>query len=151
MKYMDVVASDVANFVIQDDDFLVVRGNGNRQLTGRGGVAGGGLPAGCVYPDLLIRLRFDPKVVITAFAAEQWNAAFAHDELIQRAKSTNGIWKINGQDIRSHRLVVPPIAEQRELLDRLRTFGAATQATRREATAIDALRSSVLAGVFGGN
>lgn len=151
VKYMDVAASDVANFVIQDDDFLVVRGNGNRQLTGRGGVAGGGLPAGCVYPDLLIRLRFDPKVVVTAFAAEQWNAPFAHDELIQRAKSTNGIWKINGQDIRSHRLVVPPIAEQRELLDRLRNFGVATQATRHEVVAIDALRSSVLAEIFGGN
>lgn len=151
VKYMDVAASDVANFVIQKDDFLVVRGNGNKQLTGRGGVAGGGLPEGCVYPDLLIRLRFDPKVVLTAFAAEQWNAQIAHDDLIQRAKSTNGIWKINGQDIKSHRLIVPPLAAQCELLERLETFEAATEAIRNETAALDALRSSLLIEIFGGD
>jgi type I restriction enzyme S subunit len=151
VKYMDVELSDVANYVIREDDFLIVRGNGNKQLTGRGGVAAGGLPVGCVYPDLLIRLRFDPKVIITAFAAEQWNSAHAHNELIQRAKSTNGIWKINGQDIRSHRLVVPPLAEQNELLERLKIFGAAAEAIREESVATHALRQSALAEAFGGN
>lgn len=151
VKYMDVAASDAAKFMIEDDDFLVVRGNGNKQLTGRGGVAHGGLPEGCVYPDLLIRLRFDPKVMLTAFAAEQWNAPIAHDELIQRAKSTSGIWKINGKDIRSHRLIVPPLSEQENLVERLDSFEAATEATRNEAAKLDALQTSLLAELFGGN
>lgn len=151
VKYMDVAPSEVSNFVIQDDDFLVVRGNGNKQLTGRGGIAAGGLPDGCVYPDLLIRLRFDPKVVVPAFAAEQWNSSFAHGELIQRAKSTNGIWKINGQDIKSHHLIVPPLPAQQAILERFETFGGAAAATRLEAAATRSLRSSVLAEIFGDN
>lgn len=151
VKYMGVEPNSVANFVIREDDFLIVRGNGNKQLTGKAGVAAGGLPVGCVYPDLLIRLRFDPNIIITAFAAEQWNSTHAHTELIRRAKSTNGIWKINGQDIRSHQLIVPPLAAQRQLLERLKVFGAAAEAIQSESVAIQALRRSALADVFGGN
>jgi len=151
VKYMDVDASEVANFVIEDGDFLIVRGNGNKQLTGRGGVAQGGLPDGCVYPDLLIRLRFDHEVILTAFAAEQWNSTFAHGELIQRAKSTNGIWKINGKDIKAHQLVVPPLDVQGRLLERLGVFEESVRSARDECAAIVTLRRSIMGEVFGGN
>lgn len=151
VKYMDVEASEVANFVIEDDDFLIVRGNGNKQLTGRGGVARGGLPEGCVYPDLLIRLRFDPEIILTAFAAEQWNSSLAHGELIQRAKSTNGIWKINGKDIKAHQLIVPPLEIQERLLERLAIHEVAAQSARRESAAIETLRASILSELFGGD
>lgn len=150
LKYMEVDSNDVVNFQIEKDDFLIVRGNGNKHLTGKGGVAAGGLPVGCVYPDLLIRLRFDSRIIITAFASEQWNSAQAHNELIRRAKSTNGIWKINGQDIKSHRLVVPPLPAQRELLEGLSVFGAAASTVRAELAATERLRQSALAEIFGG-
>ncbi|NHB84706.1 hypothetical protein G7085_09035 [Tessaracoccus sp. HDW20] len=104
---MDVTPESVANFVIEENDFLIVRGNGNKSLTGLGGLAVGGLPDGCVYPDLLIRLRFDRAQILPAFACAQWNSAAAHAALLRNAKSTNGIWKINGQDIKTHALVTP--------------------------------------------
>jgi len=151
VKYIDVDPADVANFVIESGDFLVVRGNGNKQLTGLGGLASGGLPDGCVYPDLLIRLRFDRDIVLPEFGAVQWNSGSAHRELIKKAKSTNGIWKINGKDIKSHRLVVPPLQDQVELLKELAAFDEALQSSRAEAEALDALRSSLLVDVFGGN
>lgn len=151
VKYMDVTPSEVDNFVIETDDFLVVRGNGNKQLTGRGGLATSGLPEGCVYPDLLIRLRFDPDLVLPAFAAAQWNSNTAHGALIKKAKSTNGIWKINGKDIKSHELVVPPLPEQRALLNDLEVFQASATSVRAAEDALAAVRSSLLADVFGGN
>ena len=42
-----------------------------------------------------------------------------HKRLISRAKSTNGIWKINGGDIRQHTLKAPPIEEQDALLEEI--------------------------------
>lgn len=151
VKYIDVSPRVVENFVIEVDDFLVVRGNGNKQLTGRGGLADGELPAGCVYPDLLIRLRFDPDQILPAFAAIQWNSGSAHDALIKKAKSTNGIWKINGKDIKSHQLIVPPIHEQHALLKKLGTFQTAATSLRAQSGALRALRSSLLVDIFGGN
>ncbi|MFH5231485.1 hypothetical protein [Antrihabitans spumae] len=150
VKYIDVPPADVANFVIEPDDFLVVRGNGNKQLTGRGGLAVGGLPDGCVYPDLLIRLRFDPALILPEFGAAQWNSAWAHNALIKKAKSTNGIWKINGKDIRSHQLIVPPIDDQRKLLLKLETLDNAIDLLDLESSALAVLRASLLSEIFGG-
>lgn len=151
VKYIDIDPATVASFVLRDDDFLIVRGNGNRQLTGRGGLVTGGLPEGCIYPDLLIRLRFDPSRILPRFAAEQWNSASVHAALLENAKSTNGIWKINGKDIKGHRLVAPPIADQAAILEELQAFDTAIEATLTEADALTAMRGAALAEIFGGD
>lgn len=150
VKYMDVPTDSVKSFVLQRDDFLVVRGNGNKQLTGLGGLVSDSLPSGCVYPDLLIRLRFDPERILPAFAAAQWNARAVHQRLLRGAKSTNGIWKINGQDIKSHSLVTPPLVEQQAIMGELDLLASAANAVRVESAAIANLKSSLLADVFGG-
>ncbi|KSU73664.1 restriction endonuclease subunit S [Rhodococcus qingshengii] len=151
VKWIDVDSESVKPFQLEQDDFLIVRGNGNRSLTGRGGLVNGGLPDGCIYPDLLIRLRFDQDRMLPAFGAEQWNSASVHAALLANAKSTNGIWKINGKDIKSHRLVVPPLTEQVRLLDQLSAFDTAVETVRTEVKALESLRSTILADVFGGN
>lgn len=111
IKYAKVPESDVQQFLLQRGDVLVVRGNGNKLLTGKCGIVDK-VPLSCFYPDLLIRLRFDEKIIRTDFAVLQWNSPLIHNRLISRAKSTNGIWKINGADIRKHSLIVPPLEEQ---------------------------------------
>lgn len=151
IKYIDIDAESVSSFVLKIDDFLIVRGNGNRQLTGRGGLVSGGLPLGCIYPDLLIRLRFNANVILPHFAAEQWNSAEAHGALLENAKSTNGIWKINGADIKHHSLVVPPLADQVSILNQLESFDAVIRTAAAEADALSALRASLLATIFGGS
>jgi type I restriction enzyme S subunit len=113
-KYADVDYERVLPFFVQAGDVFVVRGNGNRELTGKCGIAFQNYDD-MFYPDLLIRLRFDPSKILPEFAVLQWNAS-VHNRLISRAKSTNGIWKVNGADIRSHELTVPPLDEQREFL-----------------------------------
>ncbi len=151
VKYMEVRPEDVASFMIEADDFLVVRGNGNKRLTGRGGLANGDLPEGCVYPDLLIRLRFDPAMILPRFAAMQWNSPSAHGALIRKAKSTNGIWKINGRDIKSHTLLVPPADIQRRALDELDGLWEAANAVVEEANKMTRFREVVSAEIFGGS
>lgn len=151
VKFIDVEPASVDGFLLQEDDFLIVRGNGNRQLTGRGGLVVGGLPTGCIYPDLLIRLRFNAARMLPQFAAEQWNSAHAHTALLENAKSTNGIWKINGKDIKSHRLVVPPLEAQTELLAEARTFDRSIEATQAEANRLRAVLRTLSSTIFGGN
>ena len=47
----------------------------------------------------------------------QWNESKTHLRLLKMAKSSNGISKINGQDVQSHKLLVPSIAAQRKFLE----------------------------------
>ncbi len=121
VKYAEVTHEQAAAFELKKDDVLVVRGNGNKLLTGKCGLVDT-VPKGCFYPDLLIRLQFNREVVRPQFAALQWNAPSAHNRLISRAKSTNGIWKINGADIRQHTLRVPSIELQDSLLEEIRSI-----------------------------
>jgi type I restriction enzyme S subunit len=121
VKYAEVTDEQAAAFALKKDDVLVVRGNGNKLLTGKCGLVDA-VPKACFYPDLLIRLQFDSDVMRPQFAALQWNTPSTHKRLISRAKSTNGIWKINGSDIRQHTLKVPAIEMQDALLEEIRSI-----------------------------
>ncbi len=121
VKWADVERSTIEPFLLEKDDVLVVRGNGSRDLTGRCGRVEE-VPKDCFYPDLLIRLQFDERRMRPAFAALQWNSRVAQRQLMTRAKSTNGIWKVNGKDLKQQQLGVPPLSAQDELLRRVSTL-----------------------------
>ncbi len=150
IKYAEVTDDQATAFALKKDDVLVVRGNGNKLLTGKCGLVDT-VPQGCFYPDLLIRLQFDSKIIRPQFAALQWNTPSTHKRLISRAKSTNGIWKINGGDIRQHTLKVPPIEEQDALLEEIGAIREArTDIERRKAKA-QALKALALKEIVGGS
>ncbi len=148
-KYANVSESDVQQFLLQKRDVLVVRGNGNKLLTGKCGIVGN-VPLHCFYPDLLIRLRFDEKTIRTDFAVLQWNSPSIHNKLISRAKSTNGIWKINGADIRKHSLIVPPLKEQDIFLADYRKHRAAKSVLAKRILSASGLKHQLLQAHFSG-
>lgn len=116
LKYADLKPDEVGQYILYPNDILVVRGNGNRLLCGRAGIVET-TPTGCFYPDLLIRIRFRTDALLPKFAVLQWNERGTHTRLLSKAKSTNGIWKINRKDIQAHELAVPPISKQQRYLD----------------------------------
>lgn len=120
-KYADISPSDLEKYRLRSGDILVVRGNGNKNLCGKAGVVYE-VPENCFYPDLLIRISFNEEKILPAFAVAQWNDPLTHSNLLALAKSTNGIWKINGEDLRKHKLKVPSIDAQRDIVDQLSAF-----------------------------
>jgi type I restriction enzyme S subunit len=129
IKYADVPLASVAQFLMKPKDVLVVRGNGNRDLVGRAGIVSTN-PENCFYPDLLIRLRFDESKIRPEFACIQWNSRTAHGQLLKRAKSTNGIWKVNGKDVSQQLLKVPKLKDQDNLLRQLQQFDGTIRSAR---------------------
>ena len=121
LKYADVTTSEIQPFILRKNDVFVVRGNGNRNLVGRAGIVATA-PENCFYPDLLIRLRFKESLMRQQFACIQWNTDSVHGQLLKRAKSTNGIWKVNGKDVSQHVLRVPPLNAQDRFLARMADF-----------------------------
>ncbi|MHB8926569.1 MAG: N-6 DNA methylase [Bacillota bacterium] len=148
VKYAAVAPENVEPFKLVRDDMLVVRGNGNRLLCGRAGIVKE-VPDDCFYPDLLIRLRFRSEELLPRFAVMEWNEPKTHLRLLKKAKSTNGIWKINGQDILSHTLLVPPIAAQKRFLDGLQTKTLVRHGLLRTLDALKKLQRSLANAVLG--
>jgi type I restriction enzyme S subunit len=140
IKYAEITDEQAVAFELKANDVLVVRGNGNKLLSGKCGLVDV-VPKGCFYPDLLIRLKFDVEVIRPEFATLQWNTPSAHKRLISRAKSTNGIWKINGSDIRQHTLKVPSTEEQDAVLEDVRRIRQARADIEKRKTQVQNIKA----------
>lgn len=146
-KYAEVEREVVQQFVLREGDVLVVRGNGNRSLTGRCGLVSR-TPDDCFYPDLLIRLVFDDSKVRPEFGAMQWNSPYVQRELTKRTKSTNGIWKVNGKDVAQQVLRVPPLTVQDDFLRRVASLRRLEAAGQRRLEQTRDLRAALLNGLL---
>jgi type I restriction enzyme, S subunit len=148
IKYADITREAAASFLVKVGDIFVVRGNGNRYLTGKAGLAEADY-SDLIYPDLLIRLRFDESRILRRFALAQWNLPSVHVRLIARAKSSNGIWKVNGQDIRAHELIAPPMEQQKTVLAALERITRDAANAHRKSESLARMRSAIVRTTLG--
>ncbi|RWI99963.1 hypothetical protein [Mesorhizobium sp.] len=149
VKFVDMTAAEARPFTVQAGDIFAVRGNGNRDICGRVGISRQTYPD-LVYPDLLIRMRFDSARLLPDFVVAQWNHPAVHNRLISRAKSSNGIWKVNGQDIRAHTLVVPPIEAQRDAVQFLGALDAQATAIQGRLEKLREMKRELFKVIAGG-
>jgi type I restriction enzyme, S subunit len=145
--------SEQANpYLIAKGDYLVVRGNGSKQLVGRGGLVD--VDAATAYPDTLIRVRFDHDKVLAEYAALLWESAFVRRQIEAAARTTAGIYKINQRDLEQLELPIPVISEQLRLLTKgdalLSRVKRLVDALGAEDARIRGLKSAILAAGFAG-
>jgi restriction endonuclease S subunit len=149
IKFVEIENDDAEPFLVKAGDAFAVRGNGNRNLMGKVGISSKSYDD-LIYPDLLIRLRFDETVILKEFAVAQWNHPSVHARLAARAKSSNGIWKVNGQDIRAHSLVVPSMDEQKEIVSALQQYRSNIASVKRRRQQLRDLLKKVHEQAFSG-
>jgi type I restriction enzyme, S subunit len=133
--------------------FYVVRGNGNKELVGRGAFAPDPLPQPVLFPDLLFQLDLSESVDPGFFWC-LWSCRPVRDEIEERARTAAGIYKINTANLNSLPVRLPPLAEQRRIAAELSAKLAAAEALigrcREEVAAVDALPAALLRAAFGG-
>jgi type I restriction enzyme S subunit len=118
LKYARLPETIAQRFAIQRGDILIVRGNANSDLVGRAGMVTS-FPTGCIYPDIVKRVAFRAETevkVIPEFGVLAWNHAVIHNQVLRRAKTSNGTLKINNRDVKQIVMPVPPENEQAQLI-----------------------------------
>jgi type I restriction enzyme, S subunit len=118
LKYARLPEAIAQRFAIQRGDVLIVRGNANSDLVGRAGMVTS-FPNGCIYPDIVKRVVFRAETetkVIPDFGVLAWNHAVIHNQVLRRAKTSNGTLKINNRDVKQIVMPVPPEKEQAQLI-----------------------------------
>lgn len=149
VKYVDLATDEASPYLVREGDIFAVRGNGNRQFVGRVGRSAQSYDD-LIYPDLLIRMRFNPSRILSKFLIAQWNHPSVHALLLARAKSSNGIWKVNGQDIRAHELLVPPLSEQKEIVVSLDKFTSVCSEAQRRMAVLRHIKREIMTTVSEG-
>ncbi|ALZ71135.1 hypothetical protein APZ20_06070 [Xanthomonas oryzae pv. oryzae] len=144
---------DASRFLVKTGDFLVSRGNGSKDLVGRGG-----LVPDCnepmAFPDTMIRVRADNSKLLGEFLCLVWNDHGIRMQIESLARTTAGIWKISQGDLEAVRIPLPSVAKQKEIVRRVeQLFAYADQLETKVAAAqqrINALTQSLLAKAFRG-
>ena len=148
-KVAAFASADLARFLVREGDAFVVRGNGNIDLLGRIGIHDGP-DAGVIYPDTLIRLRFDAAAVLNDYIRFVWDLPIVREHIVRRAKTTSGTHKINQQDVLDIRFPWLPLEKQRALQEMLvRLESVRVSSSESGATSAAAL-ASLSARAFSG-
>ena len=101
-------------FLVEQGDILVSRGNGSKQLVGRGGLIADPVDP-VAYPDTMIRLPISLDHLLPQWFVQLWNSPYMRAQIEKAAKTTAGIYKINQGDIRSFVVPLPPLEEQEQI------------------------------------
>jgi type I restriction enzyme, S subunit len=145
LKYVRITDESAHRYRVERGDVLIVRGNANPDLVGKAGTVQD-FPAGCIYPDIAKRVVFRsdgwPRV-LPKFAALVWNHATVHNQVLQRAKTSNGTLKINNRDVKQIMLPVPPETEQKQLIEVMAALDAVLETRGKVAAAQQELRKSL--------
>lgn len=140
----------IERFRIWPGNLLMTRYNGSRSLVGISGI----VPehdGNVVHPDKLIRVALDTSRVDPRFINYQLQAPRARAHLEPRIRTTAGQSGIAGADVRSIPVVVPPLDEQRRIVDlledQLSRLDAASRAVADSLVRLKTLRDSALLSV----
>jgi type I restriction enzyme S subunit len=151
-KSVDLEHSVARNYYIKSGDILLVRGNGNLSLVGTCGLVETA-PDECTYPDILMLMRAGERVVAELLVAAI-NSPYVREQIESIAQTTNGTYKLSGEDVRTLRLAVPPLDEQRAIVGHLTretaTLDAVRAATERTIALLKERRSALIASAVTG-
>ncbi|MBJ6720331.1 MAG: restriction endonuclease subunit S [Rhizobiaceae bacterium] len=152
-KEGDWECSDAAPFLVSKGDFFLSRGNGSKQLVGAGGLVRE-VPRQVAFPDTMIRIRLDTKLVNPRYFSLCWNSRIVRQQIERDARTTAGIYKINQSHVSSFEVPVPPLKEQEKIVslveEKLSTTDFAIQQVIDQLRRTDLLKNSILQKAFSG-
>jgi type I restriction enzyme S subunit len=116
LKYAEISAHAARPYWVHLGDVMMMRGNGSRDLVGSVGIVKSLPPEGCIYPDILIRLRFTNEID-SRLAVLFLNSTASRPQVEMGAKTAAGIWKVSGATVAEFSIPVPPSGEQKAICD----------------------------------
>ena len=148
LKYTTLSAADVSKYRLVEGDILIVRGNGNADLVGRCGLVQT-CPSDCIYPDILMRVAPNAKIA-RDYLVTVWNADVVHDQILLKAKTTNGTYKVNQADVASVFVPVPPQAEQSQIGGAFSSLNETAMRNREDLEQLMAVKSALMSVLLTG-
>lgn len=153
VKPINMTIDEAKPYTVEIDDVFIVRGNGSKDLVGRAGIIKS-YENVVIFPDLFIKVPLNKARILPEFFVVWWNSPIMRDRIIDLAKTTSGIWKVNQGHIASCFVPMPLLPEQQRIvayLDGLQAQVTSLRAAQAESEReLAALMPSVLDRAFKG-
>lgn len=154
VRYLRDDASKWAHSSLREGDLLFTRYNGSLSLLGVCGLVRGLGDRTILYPDKLMRVRFDHAFVEPEFVEIFFASPSARTRMTAGSVSSAGQQGVSGATVKAQPLVIPPLEEQREIVNRVsELFALADNVTTRIDAAshrVDRSSQAILAKAFQG-
>jgi type I restriction enzyme S subunit len=148
-KYGPYQSKPLASLSVNEQDFLICRGNGNKELVGKGCFPSGDT-MDTVFPDTIIAAQTDPKKVNRLYLQCHWNSRAVRKQIEAGARTTNGTFKVNQALLEKISLIDPPIDLQNTFGTRIQALDSLKATHRTALTELDALFASLQHRAFRG-
>jgi len=126
IKEIEVPASQVDRFSLRNGDVLLTEG-GDFDKLGRGSIWNGEIP-GCVHQNHVFAVRVvDRSVLLPEFLACEIQSSRAKNYFLSCAKQTTNLASISSSQIKELPVLVPPLVEQRAIINASAAWVTATQ------------------------
>jgi type I restriction enzyme S subunit len=153
LKYAELSHREGEALAVQEGDLIVCRTNGSLDLIGKAAVIPP-LSRPHAFASYLIRLRLDHGKLLPNYFHGFLSGPAGRDQIEERARTTAGQFNLNLEILRDLELLLPPLAEQREIVRRVEAmFRLADAIEKRVASATgraEKLTQAILAKAFRG-
>ena len=130
IKEIEVPASQVERFCLRNGDVLLTEG-GDFDKLGRGSIWNGEIPD-CVHQNHVFAVRVvDRAVLLPEFLACEIQSSRAKNYFLSCAKQTTNLASINSSQIKELPVLVPPLVEQRAIINASAAWDTAIQKTEQ--------------------
>lgn len=152
-RYFEVSDEELDRWKLIAGDVLVIEGNGSPDHIGRAALFKGEIE-NCVHQNHVIRIRPNTVYITPEYLNTYLNSPIGKDQMLELSRTTSGLYTLSVGRIKSVKLPVPPLPEQRRIvayLDELQTKIDTMKQLREEAIKeLDALLPSILDKAFKG-
>ena len=153
LKYGVLDRSELERLRLRVGDILIIRSNGSPTLVGRPALVGPEAE-GFAFAGYLIRARPRLDLVVPAYLALMLQSPQIRDHIEINARSSSGVHNINSEELGALEVPLPPIEQQRAIVERLESErGRAIRLRQQSARALallDRLEQSILTRAFRG-
>jgi type I restriction enzyme, S subunit len=149
VKNIRVTEAERARATLKHGDVLVVEGHGNPEELGRAAVWRDEI-AGCAHQNHLIRVRATPGILGPTFLSAFLNSSSGKKQMLVLGKTTSGLNTISTNNVRSVRIVVPPLERQVEYAEVVSGIGKLGGTMQRRGAGDESLFNALVARAFSG-
>jgi type I restriction enzyme S subunit len=139
-------------YLLRYGDLLVVEGNGSQNQIGRAAMWRNEI-RNCTHQNHLIRVR-PSQAILPTYLTLVWNSPDVSRALREVASSTSGLYTLSTAKIKSVKIPLPPIPEQRRIVtvleDHLSRLDATVASLRAARARLSNFRQSLLNEAFSG-
>lgn len=135
---------------VSAQDFLICRGNGNRDLVGQGVLVPDVPRLAVLFPDTVIAVKLDQDRVVPEFFAAQWATALIRRQIRAISRTTNGTFKVNQTGLAKVVIQIPGLRAQQKFVAEATKIEDAIAKSEAHLTHLDELFASLQHRAFTG-